>query len=711
MRATSSTHRRVFRNLVRWYRPFAAPSWKRLTLTSVALLVVLLCQALVPMQVESLLHHGEWSASAFTVITVLVVVQLVTGHLAHLGAHIVTNDSAARLRVAAYQRLLRTRLMRQQGLVRSSVVARLTTDVDRVSEAFESSLVDGIPGVIRVVQSLVLLTLLERVAGIAMTVAAVVFLVLRSWVGRDLLRTDRARLDSSSRLGETTDETITAARLVSALRLDRWVGQRYSSRVEHLRAETHHQGVLVTRLVTGAHGAGLVGLLAVVVTGAVRGEGGLASVAAALLYVENVVRGLEALPPWIRTLQLGAVAQQRIDQILCAEAADDARGPQPSIPALPDGALVALVTDDSADIDSVVEHLAQDAVYVTGDAVLLNASIAEHLRGVADGMGDEAVRAVLDQVGLGHLAAPPVGIHKRLGPGGALLARHERDRLALAMGLAAAPEVLLVGPLLPLSDVDTAVPLLSVLRSRPGRATVVAVRSAELAEATDAVLLARADTTRLATHQELLLDDPSYAALWHGRLALGEVDLSVLGIAPDAEASLAARLVTERYAAGEVIYREGSPADRIVFPVSGRVEITTTTAEGVQRRVAVVAPGQHCGDLRLTAGEVRAESAVALDDCVVQCLSREAIAAGMAGVLDRSPDERRVLAALLRSGPATRADLLGSLPDLTDRRLDAALTLLARDGGVREDAGVVEAVLHRTTRPRATAVLERLGEF
>jgi CRP-like cAMP-binding protein len=141
------------------------------------------------------------------------------------------------------------------------------------------------------------------------------------------------------------------------------------------------------------------------------------------------------------------------------------------------------------------------------------------------------------------------------------------------------------------------------------------------------------------------------------------------------------------------------------------VAVTVTDAGGQERRTAVLGPGNHCGDLSLTVGETRAESAWALTPLVVRSLSREAITAGLTGLLDRTPTERRIVTSILRSGPATADELRQRLPDVEPRLFDSSLALLLKDGAVRDSDGVLSAVQRRQVKAGTSALLDRLGDL
>jgi len=185
----------------------------------------------------------------------------------------------------------------------------------------------------------------------------------------------------------------------------------------------------------------------------------------------------------------------------------------------------------------------------------------------------------------------------------------------VACALAAAPEVLFIGPILALADSDTALPLIASIRARGIGIVVLTARDVDVAHDVSRLIFVDSRGTQVGTHQELLVADTAYSRLWESRLLTTDVDLSVLGLGDDAGESLYAKLVTERFEPGMPLYRAGDPADRVIFVISGHVEIATRDAEGNSRRVAVLAPGMHCGDYASPWGTA-GEDATAVTMCV-----------------------------------------------------------------------------------------------
>jgi ABC-type multidrug transport system fused ATPase/permease subunit/CRP-like cAMP-binding protein len=725
----------------RWFAPYTRGSRARLTVTLVLTVIVLACQAVIPLQVDSILHAEGSTSRALLVLVALAIIQVIMSYFSRIGGIDVANNAAYRLRLDIFRQLLHTKVLRQDGLVRSSVVSRHTTDVDHVAEAFSETIGHGIPGVVRVVQSLILLTFIEWRAGCVMIAAVVIFLLIRSRVGKQLFLIDKERLDASSRVGESVDESITGSRLISGLHMDGWARDRFGGRADRLRVAAHKQVSKMSQIYVGAQIAGLTGLIAVVAFGALLGGDELGTIAVAILYVEGVIRGLEVLPRWIQSLQMAVVSRRRINQILDPQPSlgldsQIISGPPMSVEnlTLPGARLIGLVTTSALDPDSILVALSANSdaesyrvtlegfnirrpgvnrhiAHVSGDHVAFNQSVAEHVTSTGPSVDPEALVRLLDSVGLGHLKDSRFGLNTPLGPTGALLNSNERQRLAIACALAAAPDTLLLGPLIPLADADTAIPLLSTLRSHENLTSIVAVRNPDLAKQMDAMIFVSQDDIVVGRHSELLVDNPVYANLWEKRLGAGEVDLSFLDLEGVSEASLAARLVTERFDVGDAIYREGEVADRIVFIMSGHVEIVTEFENGSRRRVAVLGQGNHCGDLRLTAGERRVESAYAMDTCIIRSLSREAISAGMAGLLDSSPTERRIVTSLLRDGSANSTELGERLPDISADDLAQALTALYDQGALRLREDSYSVIMKKTAKKGTAELFDMLSDL
>ena len=673
--------------------------------------VVLFCQVTIPLRVEHILEEGEWHLTPILILTGLIIIQLGVAFLVLLRAHRIAIESAEVIRGEMYQSAL---LDNNDGLSRTEIAIRHTGDVENVKVAIEKSLAEGIPGAIRIVLSLIFLSIISPPAGIIMMFATVIFLILRSLIARRLYVLDQAQLAEISSVATSVDEAIISAQPLRGLSLIQWAQARFDMRLVALSHTAHRIGVLASQVHTGAHTAGLLGLLVVVVI-AVGGLGENAGViAASLLYIEGVVRGLEALPGWIRSVQVARASVSRIQQVLDWHEPEATAG-SPSIDVasieIPTG-VTGVVVPASQDIEvflgQVRQSLGNQAAYVTANPLTLDASIADLFTGSDPQCNVESFLEICELLGL-DLIETTAGGALSLNTNLSFLTVNDRQRLALALAVAKKPQALLVGPILALSDPDSNLHLGELVQRFDIPRVVYSLKVPEQCVWAESVVFLSPKGPVVGQHQALLQEQREYAQLWESRLNAQEVDLTSLGLEGDSADALQAKLVTERHSSGEFIYRGGELADRIVFLISGRIEISVNDTDGSPRRVAVVGPGAHCGDLRLTVGERRTENAVALEDSVVRTLSREAISVGLMGLLDRSPLERKIVSTLLRNGSMPEDELLLLIPESSPEEFKKAFALLISDGAITQKDGMLRVQQKRAVKSGTDSLFDLLS--
>jgi MFS superfamily sulfate permease-like transporter len=94
------------------------------------------------------------------------------------------------------------------------------------------------------------------------------------------------------------------------------------------------------------------------------------------------------------------------------------------------------------------------------------------------------------------------------------------------------------------------------------------------------------------------------------------------GLAPDQLAALRGLLRREEIAAGETLFREGEPGDRVYVLARGAVTITIDASNGATSRVVTFAPGAMFGEAAMLDGRPRSATAVAEQEAVVYSLAR-----------------------------------------------------------------------------------------
>lgn len=741
------------RALIRWAWPYVAPFRKVLILSLLLSAVALATQSGIPYVVKSVLG-GNSQPALIALLLSLVLVDLVTNFGASRTGAYVAAKSTEHLRITMFGHVLTSRVLDESGLRRRTTVTRHGQDADRVEHALDYTLAEGLPALASVIVSLILLTTIDRAAGILMLCAAVLFLVVRTRIARRSLAIEYVRQESSADLESVVDETIGASRGVTGLGLEPWVTRRFRRSAANLDHLTLNLFRYNSWLLFFARLAGLSGLIAVIVFEIWRGTGNLATIAAALLYVEYVVSGLDKLRLWLVYVHSGLVSKRRIDDILTApdrlpavEAAEptadcsvtlrSATISQMSTPLLvdadleiPGGAVTALVAPTWVDPDLMLAVLAGDAsadsgsillggadarlpinrrrtVLVPAEATTFDVSTRDLMHAGNPDLDDDSILAILAAVTLDHLARlPSGGLDAPLGLAGRRLTPTERQLLLLAVALAADPEVLFVGPLVAFADAD-ALPDLLAAMARPGRTVILAAGTADVADLADRVVFIDGGKAVVGQHRELLAESPAYGRHWETEVRdLDEVLLERAGVR-DAE-HLRARLITEHFATGDLLVRPGSPANSVSVIVSGRVEVVADSDTSAPRRVAVLGPGAVIGDIH--EGAASDEAVIALEPTVVRALSRSMANAGITGMLDLPGPERMVITSLLREGPATSEELIVRLGFLPSYRVESALKSLAADQAVRSDDSGRWSITQRRKARSGTADLLDLLE-
>jgi CRP-like cAMP-binding protein len=677
----------------------------------IGIAIVLFCQSIIPLRVEHLLEEGEWHTEPIVALAVLIIIQLAVNYLLILRADRLAIATARKIREEMYDSAL---VENSDELSRTEIAIRHTGDVDNVQVAVEKSLAEGIPGVLRIILSLILLSFISLPAGIVMIAATAVFLGLRFVISRRLFQLDQVRLTELSLVATSVDEAIISARPLNGLALINWAKDRFDARLIALSNTAHHVGVLAARMHTAAHTAGLLGLFVVVVVAVGPSAENVGVIAASLLYIEGVVRGLESLPGWIRSVQLAGASITRIQQILDWKATDtliDSNLTSLTPETIPAG-VTGVVVPTSIDVEIVLENMAktlgEHSLFVPANPLTLDVSVEDLAAGSGLKCSVESFQEICEKVGLDFgdpLDQASISMKTSL----SMLTVNDRQRLAIAIAIGQEPKALLLGPLLALSDPDSDLHLGELAAQFNIPRVLFALKVSEQVAWTESIVFHSQSGPLIGEHQTLLIEQPQYAEIWERRLNASEVDLSVLGLEGESAFALQARLVTEKYDAGEYIYRGGELADRIVFLISGRIEVNVNDKDGEAHRVAVIGPGAHCGDLRLTVGERRTESAIALENSVVRTLSREAIAVGVTGLLDRSPVERKIVAALLRNGPSSEIELIPLLPGISPVQIKKAFALLLSDGAITEENGKYRVLQKRAVKSGTDSLFDLLG--
>lgn len=190
----------------------------------------------------------------------------------------------------------------------------------------------------------------------------------------------------------------------------------------------------------------------------------------------------------------------------------------------------------------------------------------------------------------------------------------------------------------------------------------------------------------------------------------------LLASLPDTEREeLLATTRRRSYRRGDLLVREGEPADSLHLVESGRLAVTVATTEGEHATLNILAPGDYFGELSLLDGmaTIRTATVLALEPATTRSLS----AAAFQQLRQRHRGAEQLLLVLLaRRVEELSGRLLEAMYDDLDRRVARRLTDLTRVYAAgRPDPVEVPltqdqlADLVGGTRPSVNQVLQRLA--
>jgi CRP/FNR family cyclic AMP-dependent transcriptional regulator len=154
------------------------------------------------------------------------------------------------------------------------------------------------------------------------------------------------------------------------------------------------------------------------------------------------------------------------------------------------------------------------------------------------------------------------------------------------------------------------------------------------------------------------------------------------------------RARTHTYAADETIFLMGSPGDDMVAVVSGTIRISVPSPDGKEIVLAILGPGEICGEIALLDGKERTADANAVTECSVVVLERRDVLAFLAKYPDAWAKLINVLCGRMRTVDHQMAEFaMASLP----ARLAKTLLRLAISENHATDDRAIECI-HLTQR-------------
>ena len=156
-------------------------------------------------------------------------------------------------------------------------------------------------------------------------------------------------------------------------------------------------------------------------------------------------------------------------------------------------------------------------------------------------------------------------------------------------------------------------------------------------------------------------------------------------LGPNERNTLFARARVQTYAAAETIFLMGSPGESMLAVMDGSIRISVLAPNGKEVVLAILKPGEICGEIELIDGKERTADARAATDCSVVVLERRDVLAFFAQHPEAWAGLADVLCERLRAADQQMAEF--ALSSVSVRLARALLRLATPDKDAASGAG------------------------
>ena len=163
-----------------------------------------------------------------------------------------------------------------------------------------------------------------------------------------------------------------------------------------------------------------------------------------------------------------------------------------------------------------------------------------------------------------------------------------------------------------------------------------------------------------------------------------------------------------KYRKDETVFSQSSSADAVFYIQKGKVKITVVSEQGKEAVVAILGPGEFCGEGCLTGQPLRLATATAMTDCEIMRVEK----AVMVRVLHEEPAFSEMFVShLLARTIRVEADLVDQLFNSSEKRLARALLLLANFGKDGRPEPIIAKVSQETLAEMIGTTRSRVSFF
>lgn len=163
-----------------------------------------------------------------------------------------------------------------------------------------------------------------------------------------------------------------------------------------------------------------------------------------------------------------------------------------------------------------------------------------------------------------------------------------------------------------------------------------------------------------------------------------------------------------KYAAGQVVFSQGDPADGVFYIQKGKVKITVVSEQGKEAVVALLGPKEFLGEGSLAGQAKRISTAVALSDSLISRIEKSTILR----LIHEEPAFSEVfIAHLLGRAVRVEADLIDQLFNSSEKRLARLLLLLANFGKDSDPEPIIAKISQETLAQMIGTTRARVSFF
>jgi CRP/FNR family transcriptional regulator, cyclic AMP receptor protein len=163
-----------------------------------------------------------------------------------------------------------------------------------------------------------------------------------------------------------------------------------------------------------------------------------------------------------------------------------------------------------------------------------------------------------------------------------------------------------------------------------------------------------------------------------------------------------------KYAKGQKLFSQGDAADSIYYIQKGKVKVLVVSEHGKEAVVAILGADEFCGEGCLTGQRFRIATAMAMTECDIMRIEKEAVTR----VVHEEPAFSEMFVAhLLQRTMRVEEDLVDQLFNSSEKRLARALLILANFGKEGRPEPIIAKVSQETLAEMIGTTRSRVSFF